>query len=740
MGEMNMGYRMNAQGKQVLRTGIRASMLLVVGSSLSLAATDTAAPAADGDTLQEVVVTAEKRVSTAETTPIAMTVYSGQELSNAGVVNIETLAYRDPNLNFTSQGGLPILTLRGVASFDTSEIGDPAVAVSTDGFFTNRPYSLNSTFYDLDRVEVLHGPQGTLYGRNAIGGVVNVVSAKPTDRFEGSGSLELGDYGTQDLDGMLNLPVSDVLQVRVAYSSKYHDGYRNNPPQPDRGDDEDSRSARVSVAFEPFDGFKGLVAYQALRVGGVGQVEKLFPFVYQADGVDPVHQQPLIGDSRNFYLGAPYSRRIDDNVVRWNFSYFKLPGGTTVTYLGGYDNMEYHSNVNNTVGMGQPAQFVENEWPRTQNHELRLASRDDARLVWQTGFFFFEERSHIDSYGQANIGQSAWQIQGEYYEPALVTLSHAAYGQASIKLTDEFKITAGLRYTSDDKERNGTAFNESRLVNPNDSSSLYGYAHSTKLTWHGGIDWTPTPTTLVYAKADTGYKAGGFSALGSYQPETLTNYEIGSKNRLLNNTVEANIALFDEEYKNQQVQQAIPGTTESQVQNAGRSRIYGAEMQFTAFVPVAGKADLSVSYLHARFVDFAAINATGTANQQLAGYSLPQAPNWSVTAGLEHRWTMPPMWRSDSTGQITGRVETRFQSEQYFSFFNYPSTRQPGFTVSNAWVQYGPDLGHWDVQFYVRNFANKVAFNEAIEDYNALAYTYSFIPPRTFGARLEAHF
>jgi iron complex outermembrane receptor protein len=691
------------------------------------------------DVLQQIVVTAEKKESTAQTTPISMTVYSNQALSDAGVVNMETLAYHDPELNFTSEGGLPILTLRGVASYDTSEIGDPAVAVDTDGFFVNRPYSLNSTFYDLDRVEVLHGPQGTLYGRNAIGGVVNVITAKPTTRFEGSGSLELGNYGTQNVDGMLNIPVSDVLQVRAAFSSKYHDGYRDNPPQLDRGDDENSRSARVTVAFSPLEDFKGLVTYQTLRVGGVGQVEKLFPFVYQADGVDPVHQMPVIGDSHTFYLGAPYYRRLEDNVARWNFTYSGLPDRIQVTYLGGHDDMEYHAATNNTVGVGQPQQFVENEWPKTQNHELRFASADDGRLTWQVGAFYFRELSRLDSYGQADVGAPAWLIQGEYYEPLIQTQSRALYGQASYKIADAWKITAGARYTSDDKTRYGTVYNENRETNPTDSSSLYGHARSTKATWHAGVEWTPTPSNLEYLKVDTGYKAGGFAALGPYGPETVTSYEVGSKNRFWNDTVEANLAVFDEEYKDQQVQQAIPGTTESSVQNAGRSRIYGAELQLTALVPYAGKFDLSTSYLHARFVDFQAINATGTANEQLAGNALPQAPNWSIGAGLEHHWTIPAVGVL-AAGQLTGRVETKYQTTQYFSFFNYGSTRQGPYAISNASLQYGPDHGNWDFQVYVRNIANRVAFNEAIEDYNALAYTYSFLPPRTAGARIEARF
>jgi iron complex outermembrane receptor protein len=689
--------------------------------------------------LEEVVVTAEKRQGTAQTTPIAMSVYSGEQLRESGVVNVETLAYRDPTLNFTSEGGLPILTLRGVASYDTSEIGDPAVAVDTDGFFVNRPYSLNSTFYDLDRVEVLHGPQGTLYGRNAIGGVLNVVTAKPTDRFEGSGSLEWGNYGTQIIEGMLNLPVSDVLQIRAAASSKYHDGYRDNPPQMDRGDDENSRSARVSVAFEPFADFKGLVTYQALRVGGVGQVEKLFPFVYQADGVDPVHQMPVIGDSHSFYVGAPYYRRLNDNVVRWNFSYAGLPAGIKVTYLGGYDDMEYHSGVNNTVGVGQPQQFVENEWPKTQNHELRLSSADDARLAWQVGAFYFQERSRLDSYGQTDVGAPTWLIQGEYYEPLIQTQSRAVFGQSSYQIAETWKITAGARYTSDDKTRYGTVFNENRETNPSDSSSLYGHAHSTKTTWHAGVDWTPTSSSLEYLKVDTGYKAGGFAALGPYGPETLTSYEVGSKNRLWHDTIQANLALFDEEYMHQQVQQAIPGTTESSVQNAGSSRIYGAELQLTALLPLVGKFDLSASYLHARFVDFQALNATGTANQQLAGDALPQSPDWTIGAGLEHSWTIPAFGVLPA-GALTARAETKYQTTQYFSFFNYASTRQGAYAISNAWVEYEPGNGHWNVQFYVRNIADTVAFNEAIEDYNALAYTYSFLPPRTFGAKLEVRF
>ncbi len=196
-------------------------------------------------------MTAERHEETSQTTPVAMSVYSGKDIADAGVHDISTLTTIDPSVNFTTATGSGYIAIRGVSSTDLTEIGDPAVSVSRDGFFTNRSYGLFSSFYDVERVEVLKGPQGTLYGRNSSGGVINIISATPTDTFGGYVSIDAGDYQALNFEGALNLPLSDTVQMRISGVSLHHDAYRDNALATRGADDEDSRSSACNSPSSP---------------------------------------------------------------------------------------------------------------------------------------------------------------------------------------------------------------------------------------------------------------------------------------------------------------------------------------------------------------------------------------------------------------------------------------------------------------------------------------------------------
>jgi iron complex outermembrane receptor protein len=246
---------------------LATGMIGMLATDLAFSAEE--APAA-ADSLQEIVVTAQKREETAQKTPISMNVYSAAEIAQKDVVNLQTLGQTDPNLVFNRNGGEATLAVRGVTTNNTTEIGNPAVPVGVDNFFVNRAAALDSMLFDVQRIEVLLGPQGTLFRAAApSGGLVNITTNKPSKDFEAGGSLELGNYEAVNATGMLNLPVNDWLQLRVAVSSRNHqwvpDGHvRPTLRQCDRqsyGDDEDSHAGRVTAAFEPTDHFKGWVSF-----------------------------------------------------------------------------------------------------------------------------------------------------------------------------------------------------------------------------------------------------------------------------------------------------------------------------------------------------------------------------------------------------------------------------------------------------------------------------------------------
>ena len=730
------------------------------------------AAAEDTGTLQEIIVTAEKREESSQKTPISLELYTSAEIDKKGIVDLASLATNDTSLNFNSGGGEGYLTLRGVSSHDTTEVGSPSVPVSVDGFVSIRPWTLGSSLYDLARIEVLRGPQGTLYGRSATGGLINIISNKPTKDFEASAGVEYGNYNALNVTGMLNAPVSDRIQIRVAFSSRRHDGYRTSPTvngdTPDKGDDEDSRAARLQVAIQPTDQSHALFTYEDTHIGGTGTAVKQIPFAPSsnllAPAGDPSHALPNLGSPYTFdFYGSPFVR-VDSKIGKWNLGYDGLPGDFNVTYLGGFGLEEWHhsSPSGNLFSFlyGGPANFtpfrayLQNEEPHTQNHELRFTSASTGPLSWQGGLYYFKEDNNLFSHEVLNPGfggnpsatpsQPAASDLYQFIFPSVAQTSKAVYGQAGYQVTDSSKLSAGARYSKDEITRRGI-FNLYLFGLP--GISEYGHADSHATTWHVGYDWSPTPFNLLYAKADTGYKPGGFGSAGcpDYTSEHVTSFEVGSKNRFDDSKLQFNVAAFLNNYKDQQVSaftsQCTGGTS---TVNAGKSKIYGLEADVTALAGPVGKFDASLSYLHARFESFlvpptvypqalfdcarVATTAAGS-NCQLAGNTLTQSPNVTVAVGFEHGWDLP------DTARANFRIEGKYTSKQYFDAFNYADTTQPGFAIGNAYLDYNRDK--WSVGLYIRNFTNKVYLNNATEQsgFGESEYTYSYAAPRTFGLR-----
>jgi iron complex outermembrane receptor protein len=737
------------------------------------------------DTLEEVVVTAEKHEESAQKTAISMNVYNGEQLLSAGVTDVQTLTRVDPSINFTSSTGAAYVSVRGVASTDLTETGDPAVAVSRDGFFTNRSWGLFASMYDVARVEVLKGPQGTLYGRNTAGGVVNIISQLPTKEFGGYAAVNAGEYGTLDAEGAINLPLSDAVQLRVSAFSGYHKGYRSLGDFGD-GDDADNRSGRVQLAFQPWSGFSGLIAAQHDSQRGSGDVALSIAQGTSGAFADPALPQatPAVpyGSYKGWDLAAPFGVRMDDTRFRWNFSQ-QLPGGLSLTYLGGYDKVRWQHALDGTAypkSANPIAQFLQEENPTTWNHELRLASAPDARLFWQVGGFYFKEDNsplHSGLFYQSGPFANQYFIDFHY---AVHTTSEAGFGQLAFKLNDQWKLSAGARYTRDHKERTGYAVLDLTMasggflwqdttVDPFAPIPVFlctpactdflittpgnGDITNSRWTYHLGLDWTPTDHTLVYAKFDTGYKAGGFNSNGSapsvnYEPETVNSIEVGTKNRLLDDRLQANLSLFDMRYKGYQASQftqAISGNS-SGVFNAGDADIYGAEGEIVWLAAAETRLNLNATLLHAKFSSGCAVDASITyptdalgqpvpaCGSYIDGNYLPNSPTFSARAGIEQGFV------DGAGGHWTARLGGKYQSSYYFSIFNHPDVQQRAYVLGDIGLGYAPASAQWEVEAYLHNFTDEVVLANAQRNALVAANNYQFQPPRVAGLRVSAHF
>jgi iron complex outermembrane receptor protein len=577
-------------------------------------------------------------------------------------------------------------------------------------------------------VEILRGPQGTLYGRNANGGLINIITNKPTDKLQGDASIGVGNFNALRLQAVMNIPLGETVQMRVAAMSHYHKGYLDNGPA--SGDDEDTRSARVLLAFQPRRDFQGLLTVQQSTRGGVGPGYRNLPYVYKADG-SVSHAMPHFpGDPRVFGVPTPQYLKLNDKLVRWNFRH-DLPS-VQLSYIGGYDSIGYHGATDSSAGPDRPVSFTQNEYPKTQNHELRIATHDDARWAWQAGLYYFKERSSLYSY------QSAPFSHGRYlptfaFEYNVGSVSTAVFGQTSYKLGDTLTVTGGARHSRDEKKRDGSFHFATNATEP--LAYLYVPQHSkgrwSKAIWHAGVEWNPSKHALVYAKYDTGYKAGGFTDISPYGPESVAGFELGSKLRFLDNRAQLNLSAFRYAYTGQQVSETVSldnGQTGTNIVNAGRTRIYGLEGDLQARIAPLGKVNLSVAYLHARFADFLVADSTGR-NVQLAGNRPPNSPALSLVLGLEREWGM-------AGAELVGNFSMKYQSAQHFTFFNYANDLQKAYASADLSASYVPDHRKWRVQCYLRNLGDKLAFAQAEESGFASSYRYAFVAPRTWGVKV----
>jgi len=698
-----------------------------LGVGRAFAQTDAGASpaAADAGVLSEVVVTAEKRVSSEEKTPIAMSVLSTETLKSNAVGNLADLSSIAPSTSFAKSGAATIVTVRGISSRDTTETGDPAVAVDIDGFYFQRAIGFGDSLFDLARVEVLRGPQGTLYGRNATGGAINLITAKPTKEFEGYATAGIGNYDTLYSEGALNLPLSDRVQMRVSFFTRSHDGFRDNAPARN-ADDEDAKAARIHLMAEPTDELTVLLTAEMTKLGGNGPAVYGTPLVFDGDGNIDHSRQPLPDKGKAWAMGNP-TGFMDATIkaFRWKLDYDL--GFGDVTYLGGFRRLDY-KNLYDLDGVANEAYYFQvNEMPRTWNHEVRLSSKQDGRLTWQLGAFYFQETNDLLSFFQNYNSPGATSTTPAnlfiFTYPNIDATSKAGFGQGAFSLTDELKVEAGVRYTKDYKRRTGS-LNYGSGIQIQDAAS-----DSSKTTYHVGLDWQATPQNLVYGKFDTGYKAGGFTDAAAYAPESIKAYEVGSKNRLLGNTVQLNASAFYYDYSNQQISQFIDGLT--YIRNAGKSQIYGVELDGTALLTDHDRVNAYVGYLHAKFTDFQL--AAGSINVQLAGNRPPQAPRASVNLGYQHTFDLP------NGGNLVPRVQSHYESVSFLTVYNYPDDRQAGYTRSDAMLTYNSADAKWNVEAYGRNLENRAVLINAQENGLWGTYNYQFGTPRTYGLQATYH-
>lgn len=763
--------------------------ILITGSIIALAAA-TACPAAAQDSappvtdaaaeptssgIEEIVVTAQRREENLQRVAVAVSALDSAALVQAGVAQPQDLSKLVPALKISASGGGGTqVTIRGVGNFAGNAYAEPAVAVNMDGVYLARSGGPNGLFYDLDRVEVLKGPQGTLYGRNATAGAINIITRKPDDALSVQGSLTVGNYDLWRGEAAINLPIAQDAALRVAGTISRRDGYLTDGYLDDRTD-----AVRAQLKLKPTDRLSLLLSADYAHVGGKGAGGVIAPYLTS---------NPYAGSSENatnaILQGASLAisggtnpnllpKLLNDGFTdldNWGVSAtidydFGDVGLTVIPAFRRSSNNYRH------YAAGFPVNASENS--RATSVEARLGSRDSgATLKWLVGGYFFNEQLDFDLL--ANQG-----VAFNRTIPDLSTRSYAAFGQVTYGITDRLRLTGGLRYTNEHKSQDGlnggpppavpTGFSgpASAFYNlacaPYDAASgtcyaaLDGNLKQDKITWKAGVEFDAAERSLLYANVATGFKAGGFfgsAAPNTYKPEILTAYTIGSKNRFLDNTLQINAELFYWKYKDKQVTHIgpiLPGGFGLITENAGSADIYGSEIEILWQPNRQNRLSANLQYLHAKYGRFLYSQTTVTAAPatscpttpvvgspevvvDCSGRPLSQSPRWTLNAAYAHSFDFA------NGSRVDAQLGTQVQSSYWVGEEYLTGQRQKSVMVSNASLTWHAPHDRFTLAAFIDNIEGKAVKAGSFVQPVIGVPLVILRSPRTYGLRLSFNF
>ena len=758
-----------------------AGLFAVCGSALSSGPAcaqageeSTAASAANAAGIEEVIVTASRRRESAQTSSLALSVISGDELAAAGVTQASELATRVPGLTI-SQGGSTVQTyLRGVGNFATDASAESAIAYSINGVYISRPNGLGPIFFDLERVEILKGPQGTLYGRNASGGAINLITRRPSQATTLEASLDVGNYDFLRVTGIIGGGLTDTLAVRAAVQKSRHDGYLS-----DGYNDQDTLATRLTALWEPSAALTLLLTGEYTDLGGMGETAVKRSLLTAVP--DDPWQGPSIGDISQpptaFIPTGPgtFGTRIttdgyvDGRVRAVSANLDAHIGPVTLTYIPAYRDlrMDYRT-------FAPAFNYTLAETSRQQSHELRLAG-ENPRLKWVTGLYHFRE-------DQTQLSElRALPLQNNITDIDLGNRSYAVFGDAVLAVRDPLRLIAGVRYSRDDKTQEGST--QAILPRPGLTNN-HGHRQFGKTSWRAGVEYDLGPAHMLFATVGTGFKAGGFfpsasAPNNSFDPESLTAYTLGLRNRFRDNTLQVNVEGFYWKYHDKQERYlgAIgqTGAFSLLTTNAGQATLYGANLDIVFKPTATDQLNLAVEYLHSRYDEFRyrvyapppfglaygygtlatscrlgpIAPVTGNdpfvptdATQEIdcSGKPLVRAPQWSGTVAYQHGFALA------GGNQLVVGVDSQLASSQYLYPDFVGSGKDDGFATLNADITYRSRGGRYTLTAWGRNLTEEAIYTGGIRySFSApvapqgdptLFYA-SIRPPRTFGLTLK---
>jgi iron complex outermembrane receptor protein len=685
--------------------------------SLAMASADTDAPEPT-EGLQEITVTAEKTTQSLQKTAAAVTVLSADTLIDSGVTNLIEAQKLVPSVRFQAEGDNTQVFIRGVgANLDFANV-EPNVAFNFAGIYMPRE-ATSAAFFDVQQLEILPGSQGTLYGRSAIGGTINLTPSKPGFNNDGETVIEAGNYATVHATVTQNFKVSDTVALRGAIDYAYDNGYEVTG-----ADSRNDLSGRLSALIQPTDGLSVYLWAQAAEKKGnhANLVNK---------GTNP--STGTYCESCFFYgnvwndtrtgpyaapFGAPAAEREHYKTDMFGGQIDYQFDGMTLSYIPSYLYLDsrplYWLSAIQSTNTAHYNQFTQ---------ELRLASSGDRALKWLAGLYYFNSRNSGSEYLFTNLPFSFYQTNVD----ADRLIGYSAFGQLTYSVTDSFRIVGGGRASSTQRNAHGSEVVALGGL-PYDFDKTYRH-----VDWKIGVEQDLSPKVLAYATVQTGYQPGTFNALpntatysNEVKPEQLKSYTVGIKSRWLDDRLQINNEAYYYAFHNLIIQSYDISAPYNVVFNGDKIAIKGDQLDILAKVTTADQLNVNVGYSHGRNVNVSDPNGVS-----YDGLSPAYAPDLTAMAGFTHEIPV-------GSATVRAHIDWRFESSWYADYVHNLGTKQVPSNKGDASLTY--DATWWTAGLWIKNMTNRAVIAATAAAGIPGPATAYLEDPRTFGVRFSVKY
>lgn len=762
---MKMGlWSSSALGAVLVASLPQLAMAQSADTQAALPAPASSTPDSGGD----IIVTANRRAERMQDVPIAISALSSDQIKTMRVTNVLDLNNIAPGLRIASADAAanPKIFIRGAGLSDFNPSSSSGVGIYSDGVYVGSPLAQMSGFFDIDRIEVLRGPQGTLFGRNTTGGAINVITKRPTQTYEGFGSVDYGQYNTVNLNGAVGGPiVRDLLAFRLSGQYIRDDGTSYNRTTGHDIGYQNRYALRGQLLFTPASNVELLAQASFFRNRGSATTVKsraLFPTSAGNTGADGLCKgsyysagacTDLLGyqdtDSNPYSVESNLEGKDKVDVQSFSLTATIELGGLDIISVTAYQDA-WRDDLENTDG--SPLQMLEARYNTVQrefSHEVRFQSHGQTRTRWVAGAYYMRDYLRDNSSYDVlralrplfitdenptgfDLDNSVGQFSWPYVQK---TDSYAFFGQVDHDLTDRLTITGGLRWSADEKSIDYTSQAEYGAV-----TILRLRDHHTFSDWSGraGLSYKLSSDARAYATFNRGYKSGGFfggqatsaAQLEPYQNETLNAYELGLKTELFGRRLRTNLSAFYYDYASQQVysMELRNGITTQVLTNAASSRAYGGELEI-AGNPVKPLAiNFSVSYLDTKILDFQ------SEGEDYSGNVLQHSPKWSLNGVITYTAELPGGSALVFSADANWRTRVYFDNTQRLRLSDGPKALVDG---QIGWRLPG---GRFEVGAYAKNLFDQ-AYLTGISPVDSLGFDgLTYGQPRRLGGYLRTSF